>query len=546
MLHVTSEFGRLREAIVHRPGHELVRMTPSTRDYFVFDDLLYDDHARQEHDWLTDLLQNHLGVKVYYFEELLGEALSTATDIERQAIISQVCLLESDMPAVEQRIGQLEVLVRWFQGQGWPQYTQDPQGDPKAAAPGTLPGTLTSLLSHSPGGETAAVREAREEAGSFDYLQYRLESWSSAGNSHVLAEELIQGIEARIATSPTERPGPPDNGNHDNNGPNGNKQANGNGHTPPIHASDGDVDALRRYVEGRLFYLTPLPNLMFVRDVATVVNNRLLLARMAAPGRTREPLLLDFVQRNHPRFRGTARWTWADARINDPAWPVASSPLLHLEGGNIIQLREDIVVVGVNERTTLEAAQRIADAWRAEAIKDDKQIILYVLRLPVGFNHLDSVFSVINHDECIIYPPVFEPYGPASVDVVRIELSAETMQPTRAADFFESLRNDGMNLTCIPCGGSDPVDQQREQWFSAANLLALAPGKVVIFRSSEQTLAALSEHGYQIVDITDIQTGAVNLDLDSPGKWALKIKGSELSRGHGGPHSLVLPLVRDS
>ena len=80
----------------------------------------------------------------------------------------------------------------------------------------------------------------------------------------------------------------------------------------------------------------------------------------------------------------------------------------------------------------------------------------------------------------------------------------------------------------------------------AANLIALAPGKVVIYRSAEGTLAELAKHGYSIIDINDVQTGAVKLDLDAPGKWALKIKGSELSRGHGGPHSLVLPLVRDA
>ncbi len=524
-LRVTSEFGRLREAIVHRPGDELVRMTPSTRDYFVFDDLLYDEHARQEHDWLTDLLKNYLGVKLHFFEELLEDALSVASDAERRALVSQVCRLESGMPPVEQRVGQLEVLVRWFQGQGWPQYAQDPEGDP-AAAPGTLPGTLTSLLAQ--GADVGfAPMQATE---SLDYLRNRLEYWCGEGNYKGLAEELIQGIEARVSTtSPSEKPGPKGNGNGNAPGPDYN----------------GDEDALRRFIEGRLFYLTPLPNLMFIRDVGTVVNDRILLARMAAPGRTREPLLLDFVQRNHPRFKDTSRWTWADARINDPAWTMVSSPLLQLEGGNLMQLREDLMIVGVNERTSLEAVQRISDAWRAEIGMSGKKIVLYVLRLPAGFNHLDSVFGVISPDECVIYPPVFEPYGPASVDVVRVELGQDSVSPTRAADFFESLRQDGIDFKRIPCGGSDPVDQQREQWFSAANMLAVAPGKVIIYRSSEHTVAALAEHGYQIIDINEVQTGKVKLDVDGPGKWALKIKGSELSRGHGGPHSLVLPLVRE-
>src|SRR5437764_14377482 len=177
-LQVTSEFGRLREAIVHRPGRELVRMTPSTRDYFLFDDLLFDEHAQQEHDWLTDLLQNHLGVKVHFFGQMLTEALAAAADLERKALISQVCRLESGMPPVEQRIGQLEVMVRWFQGHGWPQYSQDPEGHPHAAASGALPGALESIA-----GRNLAIGPAPAHDGEgFDYSHYRLESWSDAGD----------------------------------------------------------------------------------------------------------------------------------------------------------------------------------------------------------------------------------------------------------------------------------------------------------------------------------------------------------------------------
>jgi arginine deiminase len=506
-------------------------MTPSTRDYFLFDDLLFDEHAQQEHDWLTDVLQNHLGVKLHYFDKMLTEALTAAPASERSLLISQVRQIEADMPPVEQRIGQLEVMVRWFQGHGWPQYPQDPEGDPHGAAPGS--GSLQTMLSLR---KTAQLQSTKPltaaEVESLTYLQYRLESWSREHDFRTLAEELVEGIESRLeGTSPTQRPGPEENGNtrHSQNSP----------------IPGEDADALRRFVEGRLFYLTPLPNLMFTRDVGIVVNDRLLLGRMAAPGRAREPLLFDFIYRYHDHVKNVQRWTWADARVNDPAWPIASSPSLHLEGGNLLQLREDLIILGVGQRTSMESVQRVADAWRASALESGKKVILYVLRLPAGFNHLDSVLGVISPTECIVYQPVFEPYGPASVDVVRTDLGSEHVRPTRSADFFDSLRQDGIDLTPISCGGSDPLDQQREQWFSAANLLAVGPGKVIIYRSSERTIAELAKHGYRIVDINDVQTGEASIRLEDEEKWALKIKGSELSRGHGGPHSLVMPLVRD-
>lgn len=533
-INITSEYGRLREVIMHRPGRELVRMTPSTRDYFLFDDLLFDEHAQQEHDWLADLLQKHLGVRVHMFDDLLTESLAIASDEERDRLISQVRQLEQDMPPVEQRIGQLEVLVRWFQGQGWPQYTSDPEGAPEAAAPGSLPGSLAQFRSGRAASKGAKVSPpSGSEADLHTYLQHRLTSWCEAGDFSSLAAELVEGVESRVGgASPSQRPGP---------------EGNGHAHSSSLASPVGgeDADALRRFVEGRLFYLTPLPNLMFIHDVGTVVGGSLLMGRMAAPGRTREPLLLDFVHRNHPRFQDAPRWVWADARVNDPSWPIASSPLLHMEGGNVVQLRDDLIVLGVGERTSMESVQRLADVWRARMISEERMMILYVLRLPAGVNHLDSVFGLISPSECVIYPPVFEPYGPASVDVVRVELGAEAVRPSRSADLFESLRQDGVDLTRIPCGGEDPTDQQREQWFSAANLLAVAPGKVVIYRSSERTIAELARRGYRVIDINDVQTGAVTLSLDDGEKWALKIKGSELARGHGGPHSLVLPLVRD-
>src|SRR5438309_19321 len=124
-LQSTSEYGLMREAIVHRPGQELARMTPSTCEYFLFDDLLYERHAQREHDWVTSLMRDHLAIKVHFFDALLAEALEKAPEPERQALISQVCSLEADLPPVEQRIRQLEVLVRWYGGQCWPQYTDD-------------------------------------------------------------------------------------------------------------------------------------------------------------------------------------------------------------------------------------------------------------------------------------------------------------------------------------------------------------------------------------------------------------------------------------
>jgi arginine deiminase len=72
--HVDSEVGRLRQAIVHRPGLELDRLTPENVDDLLFDDILWADRAREEHDTFVLRLREH-GVLVHHFGDLLAEAL---------------------------------------------------------------------------------------------------------------------------------------------------------------------------------------------------------------------------------------------------------------------------------------------------------------------------------------------------------------------------------------------------------------------------------------------------------------------------------------
>jgi arginine deiminase len=73
-LGVASEVGRLRQAIVHRPGLELTRLTPDNCDELLFDDVLWADKAREEHDVFAQVLRDH-GVTVHHFDRLLAETL---------------------------------------------------------------------------------------------------------------------------------------------------------------------------------------------------------------------------------------------------------------------------------------------------------------------------------------------------------------------------------------------------------------------------------------------------------------------------------------
>ncbi len=74
-LHVDSEVGRLRQAILHRPDLELKRLTPTNKDSYLFDDVLWVKRAKQEHDAFAESLRD-LGVKVHLLDQLLRETVA--------------------------------------------------------------------------------------------------------------------------------------------------------------------------------------------------------------------------------------------------------------------------------------------------------------------------------------------------------------------------------------------------------------------------------------------------------------------------------------
>jgi arginine deiminase len=73
-LQVSSEVGQLRQVITHRPGLELTRLTPSNVHELLFDDVMWAERAREEHDSFVTKLSDK-GVRVHDFGTLLGEVL---------------------------------------------------------------------------------------------------------------------------------------------------------------------------------------------------------------------------------------------------------------------------------------------------------------------------------------------------------------------------------------------------------------------------------------------------------------------------------------
>lgn len=72
--HVDSEVGALRRVLLHRPGLEHRRLTPSNCQDLLFDDVIWVKRARQEHDAFADTLTER-GIEVRYVHDLLAETM---------------------------------------------------------------------------------------------------------------------------------------------------------------------------------------------------------------------------------------------------------------------------------------------------------------------------------------------------------------------------------------------------------------------------------------------------------------------------------------
>ena len=84
-INVTSEIGQLKKVLLHRPGNELLNLTPDTLSELLFDDIPYLPDAQKEHDAFAKALKDN-GVEVVYLEDLMAEVLSKSDDVRDEFI----------------------------------------------------------------------------------------------------------------------------------------------------------------------------------------------------------------------------------------------------------------------------------------------------------------------------------------------------------------------------------------------------------------------------------------------------------------------------
>jgi len=299
----------------------------------------------------------------------------------------------------------------------------------------------------------------------------------------------------------------------------------------------------RGHTAADLFSVAPLPNWCFQRDPQIVVGHGVVFGSMASAARRRETLLARAVFRFHPEFSAAPAWhdpMEADFERSHAGGAGAAS----LEGGDLLVISRDVLAVGLSERTNKLG---ILDLAQALSAREAGPRYLVVVELPRrrAYMHLDTVFSPVDRESALVHPPVILPGGAERAAVYEIDLKSRALEWSPRQDLLSCLARRGAGFEPIPCGGDDPIAQQREQWTDGANALALAPGVITMYDRNQGTMDELSRHGFRVVDAKDLLLGRDEADLGAGERICVSLQSNELSRARGGPHCLTHPLVRD-
>ncbi|KRL06181.1 arginine deiminase [Liquorilactobacillus oeni] len=259
------------------------------------------------------------------------------------------------------------------------------------------------------------------------------------------------------------------------------------------------------------FFMDPMPNLYFTRDPAAAIGEGLSINRMTFAARQRESLIMEYIIAHHPRFTGHGIQVWRN-RNHDKS----------IEGGDELVLSKDTLAIGISQRTTAVAIEDIARGLFEDGTF--KKIIAIRIPHSHAMMHLDTVFTMINHDQFIVHPEILNNAGQIDSWILRPKKNGE-IAIEHQKDLKKILKQT-LNLTdidLIPTGAGDEIVAAREQWNDGSNTLAIAPGEVVTYDRNYVSNKLLKEHGIIVHEI----------------------HSSELSRGRGGPRCMSMPLVRE-
>jgi arginine deiminase len=335
------------------------------------------------------------------------------------------------------------------------------------------------------------------------------------------------------------------------------------------------IDLARTFITGSPdddhMLFPPIPNFIFTRDIGIVINKYVLLNKPARQARIREALLMKYIFFNHSLFK-----EYQENIIELPDTfhhfllpKDGDDKKVTLEGGDVMVVSKDHLLIGVSERTSIEAAhQAINILFEKNVVKK-----ISIIRIPKkrDYMHIDTVFTQIKknvwvmlgifskksmkHENADPVQKILEGNTKKDERLKIIQFKKKDIHNPKYVDNLEDLlieisEND---LECkekvkfIYSGNNEFPFDAREQWTDSCNLLALKEGVVLGYDRNDKTVEAFKENGFAVIEAEELIKGLENNSvlIDDLNDTLILMPSAELSRARGGFHCMSMPLLRD-
>ncbi|MEO5582583.1 MAG: arginine deiminase family protein, partial [Saprospiraceae bacterium] len=253
---------------------------------------------------------------------------------------------------------------------------------------------------------------------------------------------------------------------------------------------------------------------------------------------TRENFLTRFIMYQHPLFAEiSSNGRLIDLNLLEQFPPSRRGEPVSMEGGDVMILNQDYIIIGISERTNLHAFHSLKSYLFKNNIISN--VVLFNIPSERSFMHIDTIITQIDVHQFVAYKPIVKEGFSSFVEVHRN--SGAIQKYATMKKFLRKEISNEIEFTWV--GNGVTPTQEREQWTDGCNLLAVRPGVAIMYDRNPVTSEVLKNSGYSI--LTAHQLGLLSsIELKELKKTIIAIPSGELSRARGGPHCMSCPIHR--